>query len=339
MHTINDFYVHLPSNNLTDSSINTLCNYITHLQQPIILNGDWEVALTEISYTMSWYNVPGESTCSVFSFGTQVDQSSRFWKDKPGQPQEETKYSTPKQSMRAGESIHWISPIYTSIYALDGSGQIDDQTLKASAECILLYTIRIPPAYYTIEDMIEFINKEVLAEKDNLYDRVIPALELGKDGFVSAYTGKRLNLRGEVNREEDTFLNVYGPAADFLSFYWDSDEELRPIAIDRRKKYKITSSKRTEPKGGRYSLFVYTDIIRGVHVGDTMSNLLRIVDIPNNVKYGDQVVFRYERPEYKRVASNRIAAIQIYIKDDCGSDVPFGFGRTIVTLHFRKVKI
>lgn len=87
-------------------------------------------------------------------------------------------------------------------------------------------------------------------------------------------------------------------------------------------------------RGGRYSLFVYTDIIRSVHVGDTKANLLRMVDIPESVQFGDQVVIRYQSPEYKRLATT---SIEIYIKDDSGEDIPFEFGRTICTLHFKRI--
>lgn len=341
MHTHNSFYVHLPSNNLTDSATNTLGKYITHLQQQINLEGSWEVALTEISYTLSWYNVPRESTCSVFSFGSEVDGSPRFSQDitmkSVGDSDwvEESKYSTPQKDFnieRRG-NFHWSPPIIGA----EGNSMIDDMTLTKSADCILLYTLTIPPAFYTHEGLLKKINSDLFNEQQsdsNFF--VTPTLEMGADGIVSSVTGKWKN--SNTNRPEDTFVNLYGDAAEFLGFYWDQDEELANAAAFRGKRYRIKSSRYPLPRSGRYSLFVYSDIIRGIHVGDSISNLLRMVDIPTDAKFGDQVSFRYEKPEYKRLASNQISCIQLYIKDDCGSDIPFEFGRTIVTLHFRKVK-
>jgi hypothetical protein len=344
MSPANSFYVHLPSNNITGSNTNTLCKYITHLQQQINLEGSWEVALTEFSYTLSWYNVPHESTCSVFSFRAEVDKSPMFTQEYSAMSVRDTvelgesKYSTPLKDFQKedGGNYHWTPPIR----GYEGNSMIEDETLTKSTDCFLLYTFTIPPAFYTHEGLIKKINTDLFNEQQSDHNYfVTPSLELGADGIVSSLTGKWLNS-GTMNqgRREDTFVNVYGDVAEFLGFYWDEDEELSRADSFKGKRYRIKSSRYPQPKTGRYSLFVYTDIIRGIHVGDSISNLLRMVDIPTDSKFGDQVSFRYEKPEYKRLASNQISSIQMYIKDDCGSDIPFEFGRTIVTLHFRKVK-
>ncbi len=54
---MNNFYIHLVSN--TPNQIvsgNNIANFITKLPKKINLSDLWEVALTEISYTKSWYN-------------------------------------------------------------------------------------------------------------------------------------------------------------------------------------------------------------------------------------------------------------------------------------------
>ena len=54
------FYLHLPSNSsLNKFPNNTLTEYRVGLPQTINLEGDWEVALTEIHYPHSWNNVQG----------------------------------------------------------------------------------------------------------------------------------------------------------------------------------------------------------------------------------------------------------------------------------------
>lgn len=165
-----------------------------------------------------------------------------------------------------------------------------------------------------------------------------PQLELGRGGYVALMTGKR--KRPDTNTIEDTMVIISGEASDILGLGLGSMAGIAFTEIETNfgKKYKQTSTTFAETRGGRYRLFIYTDIIRSIHVGDTMSNLLRMVEIPNHCEFGDQISFRYEKPEYKRLASNQISSIQVYIKDDSGADVPFEFGRTIVTLHFRKIK-
>ena len=64
--SLSQFYVTLPS---TSSSKyfpdNKLSTFTTRLHIPIRLTGDWEVALVEISYPRTWYNVAGD-TCKVY---------------------------------------------------------------------------------------------------------------------------------------------------------------------------------------------------------------------------------------------------------------------------------
>ena len=52
------FYPHLPSASRLDTFLdNTLTEYRVGLPQTITLEGEWEVALTEIHYPHSWNNI------------------------------------------------------------------------------------------------------------------------------------------------------------------------------------------------------------------------------------------------------------------------------------------
>jgi len=61
------FYLTLPSNSSMDTYPgNTLTHYVTKLQVPVSLAGDWEIALEEISLPKSWYQIPkGEGRWTV----------------------------------------------------------------------------------------------------------------------------------------------------------------------------------------------------------------------------------------------------------------------------------
>ena len=66
------FYLHLPSNSSVDKfPMNTLSEYRVGLPQTIALEGDWEVALTEIHYPHSWNNVQGNVTWNRFYIRNQ----------------------------------------------------------------------------------------------------------------------------------------------------------------------------------------------------------------------------------------------------------------------------
>ena len=77
------FYVTLP--NTSSSQFfpdNKLSSFTTNLHTPLRLNGDWEVALVEINYPRTWYNVSGD-TCKVYYTSTH-DQELKSVKIPPG---------------------------------------------------------------------------------------------------------------------------------------------------------------------------------------------------------------------------------------------------------------
>jgi hypothetical protein len=86
---------------------------------------------------------------------------------------------------------------------------------------------------------------------------------------------------------------------------------------------------------GIHSLYVYCDIIEPSFVGDTYAQLLRVVEIPNSVPFGEQCVITYEKPHYFPLNTRLFDLIEIDIKDGAGERIRFKFGRCIVTLHFR----
>ena len=85
-----------------------------------------------------------------------------------------------------------------------------------------------------------------------------------------------------------------------------------------------------------YGLYVYCDIIRPAFVGDTLTHLLRYVEIPPNSSYGDQIVLSYPDTHYIPLLIKDIKTIEIDIKDEYGNSFPFEYGRSIIILHFRK---
>jgi len=91
-----------------------------------------------------------------------------------------------------------------------------------------------------------------------------------------------------------------------------------------------------EITGGYHSLFVYSDVIYPTLIGDTCAPLLRVVEIPQNSKFGDQIVCTYPDTHYLPLLTNEFESIEIAIRNDTGQYMPFEYGRSIATLHFRK---
>ncbi len=63
------FYVTLPStSSFKYFPENKISSYTTRLHAPLRLKGEWEVALVEINYPRTWYNISGD-TCKIYYQG------------------------------------------------------------------------------------------------------------------------------------------------------------------------------------------------------------------------------------------------------------------------------
>lgn len=308
------FYVYLPSNNITDSARNTLTRYWTNLQRSIELEGEWEVALTEISYTMSWYNVQ-ETTVSVCTFGSLGHKPVPPSKD----PGEEDKHD---------HSVVKELDLDDDDRATESSriDQVDHSSKH-------LYDFKVNPGLFTVQEMVACVNAMVVSQGQDDAHKA-PCLVLSSDHRVYSITGKR-SIEG---LEVDTFLLINDPLASLLGCQWEEKTVFNPIETNDGMRYKYMYARFPDSRQGRYALFVYTDIIKTVHVGDRQANLLRIVHIPDKGSFGQQMHATFHKPEYRPLATSEISTVEIYIKDENGDDIPFEFGRTIVTLHFRRAK-
>ncbi len=89
--------------------------------------------------------------------------------------------------------------------------------------------------------------------------------------------------------------------------------------------------------GGFNSLYVYSDLIKPQFVGDTETQLLRIVPVRGS--FGDIVVRDYSTIHYLDVLKKRFDSVEISIKDDVNTGINFQFGKTVLKLHFRKKRM
>ena len=120
------------------------------------------------------------------------------------------------------------------------------------------------------------------------------------------------------------------------------DDNLRDIfALDKN----TYNGKGTFAASGRFSLsrridylYVYSNMGAHVRVGDTQAPLLAVLPFNTRAcKPYHEHVFKY--PMYVPLVHNRIAHIEIEIRDDAGQLVPFpGDSVTTLQLHFRPMQ-
>lgn len=86
-------------------------------------------------------------------------------------------------------------------------------------------------------------------------------------------------------------------------------------------------------------LYVYCDIIEPQVVGDVVTQLLRIVHVKTDkYVFGSNEMISYSQPHFVPVLRREFSNIEIDIRTNDGSKMPFQFGVLSVKLHFRQTK-
>ncbi len=84
-------------------------------------------------------------------------------------------------------------------------------------------------------------------------------------------------------------------------------------------------------------LFVYCSIVEPQLIGDTSSQILRIVPVQGENQ--EVICDRFVDPSFVRVNSGYISSMQIKICTDSGIEVPFEAGKVIASIRIRKCGI
>lgn len=313
---MDDFYLTLPSNVVGEGNL-TNC-YRTRLPEIITLVGYWDVALVEIQYPLTWYNMDKELEKDHWIRNNQFEV---YFKDG----------GYIKLNINVG---HYM----TVMDVLDAM----NKSIKkyAAKEHIKWFNAQKEKDPYTPLDSFE-----VAAEK------------LHKNRKKRSPENDEEDKSPEKTNEEEKKPRERWELVEGLKFKYDhgvkrvyaiTDRRLLHFAILSRKlKYMLgyhaddTLNQRKavarfppDMRGGVDSLYVYCDLIENQLVGDCRTNLLRIV--PVRGQYNDIVNEIFTAPHYVPVLKKQFETVEISIKTDQDRLVPFQFGKSIVKLHFRR---
>src|SRR5258708_2359198 len=70
-----------------------------------------------------------------------------------------------------------------------------------------------------------------------------------------------------------------------------------PTPLTEKELYYLANSP-YDVSGGIHSIMVYSNIIKPSFVGDSYTQLLRVIEIPKDAKYGDQVLLTFSNTYY-----------------------------------------
>jgi hypothetical protein len=99
----------------------------------------------------------------------------------------------------------------------------------------------------------------------------------------------------------------------------------------------FNAPERPDIRAYTYNMYIYSDIIKKVFVGNTYVPLLRTVPIANEPD--EYIHHTFVRPYYIPINQSFIEHIDIQLCDSLGELMKFKWGRIIVTLHFRRKKL
>lgn len=352
-----EFFITLPSNTKFDG--NKTSNFKVRLPQKIILDGTWEVALTEIMYPHSWKNVSGYDGY-VSQLDTTMHQNSFFvWvydnifihavvvpnhygsiKKLLSSMEHSIQTVMMKHDMgsnagvgRRSQLIDEISKVEAKLDQLNqqlettlaGIDEEDDQKEEKQRLIRQHYENRRS----SWQTMLE-AKKETLVDWNKKLETIQGKGKLGKllaDSVKFIYDDVQQKVTIQIDQQIATGLKLSSSLAYVLG-YNDGSE---PISFSNKDNI---AAYVPDLRAGFYALYVYCTLVENQIVGDHRVPLLRTVHVEG--EHGEIREKIFPSPHYVAVAGSEFETIEIDIKDDRNNSVDFDFGKVIVKLHFRK---
>lgn len=300
----------LPSNASTNVyPSNTVANYTVALPNRIELqDGSWEVGMTDFAYPVNWYNVPRGEWFRIVANSDDKDVGVGPFLLSEG------RYESGRQlvdAMRDAWDDYWMGMKY-KITQIQVDYKGDGQTkIPVSAGTVLtpleqMYKQRIDVS--TVPDVthasVSFLyNDQTNVAKFKLTSTAHELQLSSKLGDILAIPNHVWNLRlAKLNTE---IAKIY--------------ESLTEVDINR----------------GCHTIFVYCNVVQDSIVGDVRAPLLRAVTVRG--VNGSTTSETFTRPIYVPLKTQSFDSIEIAIKSEDGSLVPFAYGNSFVTLHFRRI--
>jgi hypothetical protein len=134
-------------------------------------------------------------------------------------------------------------------------------------------------------------------------------------------------IRMQIQNSDKNMVILSWELMEFLGFYQK---------LITTKEADLLASAAFDANRGLNLVYIYCDVASHVIVGDTKTPLLRVCNVTG--RHGQVVRHTYERPHYVPVSRREFDSIEIAINNELGEPMPFQFGKSMVTLHFRPLQ-
>jgi len=297
MLTDGSFYITLPSNT-KQFSTNRLSSYRVRLPHRLQLEGPgWEVALVEAIYPHSWFNFTPDTNQKTSDLSVYVA------------------IPFTDNENRQGTYTKWIS-------------------------------IAIPVNHYsTAENLIDAINDQISLVTNQEYTKYVEFVSRRKVKIILESLPRLIEFDYDMGMNRvllhanDTEIVQKIRMSPLLAYilgfdrgnHTILDKEFRMVTQEKKSKQ---AEHPPDMKAGLYALYIYCDIVENQIVGDSLVPLLAKVPILGEYNSVSYTVFN--PPMYLPLLRQEIETVEVEIKDDANNQIPFQYGKVVLTLHFRR---
>jgi hypothetical protein len=285
-----------PSNKITE--------FATLIPNRIELDGEWEVAMTQFSYPVSYYNIEKNTWFKMSVYSLRPSDNIPIDVGEPGMYLHEGHYESAK------ELFEEIRHVWNSYWIRVRRDLADRRiTVKPREE-----KTKVPAG--------TDLTHEEQASKEREDEQLAPTIDA-------------MSLKIDFNERTHKIIFKLNKKAHHLTFSHNLAEIL---AIPRKRleaDLLYISETEIDVNRGSHTFFVYCDVVQDSVVGDVKAPLLRSVIARG--RYGENVHEVFSKPMYLPLRTNQFDTIRISIKDESGRPIKFNYGNSCVTLHFRRV--
>ena len=289
---------------LRDSEI--LENFERELKYTVNLEDYWEVGIKDISLMKSWFLLPVDQKVELIYY----DKSNR------------------------------------GLYSL-----------ITSDEC------KVKKGNYTFENLTQIINEKIddyFEKKDDKYIiKQKPDIDITYKPQIYYFKNKNRIFQkpGIINQSEEFFVrfqpylsNLIGFQSDHLhdkilklyNKYYEIERSSELPKIDLTSEKRIIFSINPIDENIIKTIYIFSDLVKHTNFNDKYEQFLQFINIPYDSKFGQQLFYHFENPNYYQLKSNSFSKISFNLFDNIRLNkklnlVPILQGDLIITLHFRKI--
>ena len=352
---MNEFYVNLPSNVIPlDGSSNFVNIYTTEFVDPIILNGEWYVGLSDISFLNQTRTI---SSTQDGNFEVHIlDKTADLLFEDKSELKLVVAEDELSHSVKSGidDCVFWTeNPRYLDIlfkimaklrsvnptiidkkYEKSNINVLDVTRPDIRTKNVALFNKNDPTTHLNKVEVfrVVYFKKNRLKYFKNLlykkykynipignYENIIPLVNsfnsLVKQDIKMEYI--KYSNKIEINSELD-FKIKFSPVLSLIFGYPNNEIDLNQSI---------------------HHVYIYIDIIEPIRVGSGFSRVLKIIPVNLNKNVGEMLSFNFQHPLLVPLERKSIQKINVEFRTDTGSLLPIYSGKSLLTIKFVKVDL